>query len=414
MTVIAVIGGGIAGNEAAISARRTDPKARIVMITEEEHPLYTACALADYVCGEMPRERLFLARSEDYAKNNIEARFSIRVSAWDPVAFTLVGNDIGIRYDKLILATGSRSFIPPIPGTKLEGVHTLKTLRDADLLRRQQGKHAVVVGSGPVGIEAAIALRQNGFQVTIIEQLNGVMPLLFDRELSAALGNRMSSRGIELCLGERALEISGVHKVEGVTTDQRSLPADAVVFAIGMRPEVELAKAGSVALGDHGGIKVDEWMQTNQVGVYACGDCVEFYSNTTRQSGLQMLWNNARIQGRIAGANAAGATMRYPGNIAITNVDVFDEPAAAVGLMSSRIPEDELKTLHRKGPSGELLLVLKQDRLCGVQAIGCTQRLGGLLGALIRRDRLAGTPLYKKAGSHQWAIRSMSRELAAL
>ena len=414
MTVIAVIGGGIAGYEAAMSARKTDPKVRIIILTEEKHPLYTACALADYVCGDLPRQRLFLAGLEDYQNNNIEMLFSTKVTAWNPANATIVGTDREIKYDKLIIATGSRPFIPPIPGTGLNGVHTLKTLHDADKLRRQQGRYAVVVGSGPVGIESAIALQENGFHVTIIEQLNGVMPLLFDRALSESLAGRMNSRGIELCLGEKALEITGAGKVEGIKTDQRTIPADTVVFAIGMRPEVELAKAGSVALGDQGGIKVDEQMQTNLEGIYACGDCVEFYSKTTNKSGLQMLWNNARIQGRIAGANAAGAAKHYPGNVAITNVDIFDQPAASIGVTSAAIPEDELKTLHRKGPSGELYLVLKQGRLYGVQAIGCTDRLGGLLGALIRRDQLAGAPLHKKAGFHQWALRSLSRELASL
>jgi len=414
MTGIVIIGGGIAGYEAAINARKTDPKADILMLTEEEHPLYTACALADYVSGEIPRQRLFLANLEDYKKNNIEIMFSTRVNRWIPDTSTITGNDKEVRYDKLIIATGSRPFFPPIPGTGLKGVHTLKTLHDADMLRQQLGTNAVVVGSGPVGIESAIALQEIGFHVTIIEQLNGVMPLLFDRALSESLAFRMNNKGIELCLGEKALEITGVNSVEGIRTNQRTIPADTVVFAIGMRPEVELAKSGSVALGDSGGIKVDESMQTNLKGVYACGDCVEFYSNTTKQSGLQMLWNNARIQGRVAGTNAAGGSMRYPGNIAITNVDVFDQPAASIGVTSSAIPEDELKTLHRKGPSGELFLVLKQGRLYGVQAIGCTDRLGGLLGALIRRDQLAGRQQQHKAGFHQWAIRSISRELAAL
>ena len=411
---IAIIGGGIAGFEAAVSARKTDPRAGIIMITEEEHPLYTACALADYVCGDIPRQKLFLARGEDYERHNIAIRFSTRVNAWDPAAGILVANDSEIRYDKLIIATGSRPFIPPIPGTGLKGVHTLKTLRDADLLKQQQGTQAVVVGSGPVGIEAAIALQQNGFRVTIIEQLHGIMPLLFDRELSGSLGARMHGRGIDLCLGERAREIAGVNKVEGIRTDQRTIPADAVVFAIGMRPEVELAKAGTVALGDQGGIKVDEFMQTSLEGVYACGDCVEFYSHTTKQRGLQMLWNNARMQGRIAGANAAGAARRYSGNVAITNVDVFDQAAAAVGLTSFQVSQGELKTVHRKGHTGELYLVFESNRLAGVQAIGDTRRLGGLLGAIMRGDELAGRALTGKPRPARWPLRNLGKELAAL
>ena len=187
MTNIVVIGGGIAGNEAAFNARKTDPDASILIINEEEHPLYSACALADYVCGDITRERLFLSRLEDYRKNSIEVLFSSKVTGWRPDERMLQLKDREIGYDKLIIATGSRPYIPPIPGTNLEGVCTLKTLQDADRLRNRGGKRAVVIGSGPVGIESAIALRRKNIKVSIIEQLHGVLPLLFDRELSMSL-----------------------------------------------------------------------------------------------------------------------------------------------------------------------------------------------------------------------------------
>ena len=411
MTNIVVIGGGIAGNEAAFNARKTDPDAGILIINEEEHPLYSACALADYVCGDITRERLFLSRLEDYRKNSIEVLFSSKVTGWRPDERMLQLKDREIGYDKLIIATGSRPYIPPIPGTNLEGVCTLKTLQDADRLRNRGGKRAVVIGSGPVGIESAIALRRKNFKVSIIEQLHGVLPLLFDRELSMSLNKRLSDRGIDLCLGEKAVEIFGNGKVEGIRTEQQSIPADTVVFAIGMRPEVELAKAGLVKLGRHGGISVDEMMQTSIDDVYACGDCVEYYNNTTKQTGLYMLWNNARIQGRIAGANAAGTRRYYGGNISITNVNVFEVAAASVGLTSRQVPEDQLEVIHKNGPAGEFFLVLQKDRLAGVQAIGCTERVGGLLGAVIRGDNIVHSPSHRGTRQRHWALREMQREL---
>lgn len=414
MTVIAIIGGGIAGNEAAATARKTDPEARILLINEEEHPLYTPCALADYVCGDLPRERLFLTRMEDYERNKIETLFSAPVHGWAPDRRTLNLDDRQLSYDRLILATGSRPFIPPIPGTKLTGVHTLKTLQDADRLRQQTGKHAVVIGSGPIGIETAIALKEKGFRVTIVEQLDGVLRLLFDRELSQSLGQRMLAREIDLCLGEKAVEICGHERVEGVKTNQRELAADTVVFAIGMRPETALATSAGVELGAHKGIRVNEKMETSLPGVYACGDCVEYYSSTLKQTGLHMLWNNARIQGRIAGANAAGAARRYSGNIVITNVNVFDDAAASIGLTSAQVPEDERKVLHRIGPSGELYLVLQKNRLSGVQAIGCTGRLGSLMGVMVRGDALGDMSIPDDVKRQQWALRSLNRELSQL
>lgn len=413
MNRIIIIGGGIAGNEAAMSARKTDPNVKILIINEEEHPLYSACALADYVSGNLARERLFLKRSRDYEDYRIDTMFDAKVTGWRADERILLLKDGEISYGKLIIATGSRAFIPPIPGTGLVGVYTLKTLRDADMLKNQPGKNAVVVGSGPVGIETAIALAHKGFKVTIIEQLYGVLPLLFDRELSMSLNKRLSDRGIELCLGERALEISGNSRVEGIRTEQRTIPADTVVFAIGMRPEVELAKLGGVKLGDQGGIKVNESMLTSVENVYACGDCVEYYNSTTKQTGLYMLWNNARIQGRVAGTNAAGGKTQYSGNISITNVNFYEDAAASIGRTSSQIPEDELEVIHKSGPSGEFFLVLQKDRLSGVQAIGCTERVGGLLGSVIRGDKISHTPFYQDVKRQHWALRDMQKEFSA-
>lgn len=409
---IVIIGGGIAGNEAALSARKTSPGADILIINEEEHPLYSACALAEYVSGDLARDRLFLKRMQDYEGKHISTLFSTRVTSWNPGQKLLQLEDREVRYDKLIIATGSRPFIPPVPGTGLAGVHTLKTLRDADQLRNHAGKSAVVIGSGPVGIESAIALRHQGYQVSIIEQLYGVLPLLFDRELSQSLNDRLREKDIDLCLGEKAVEIYGDNKVEGIRTGERTIPADTVVFAIGMRPEVELARIGGVTLGSHGGIVVDEHMQTSIAEVFACGDCVEYYNTTTRQTGLYMLWNNARVQGRVAGANAAGGKTHYTGNISITNVNVYEDAAASIGLTSAQVPEDELQVIHKSGPSGEFYLVLQKDRLAGVQAIGCTERVGGLLGAVIRGDKLSHTPFFQDVKRQHWALRDMQKEFS--
>lgn len=409
MATIAIIGGGIAGYAAAFHARKTDPGAGIVIVNAEEHPLYSACALADYVRGDIPRERLFLARHEDYRKNDIETLFSTRVQGWHTGDRKLQLSDRELSYDRLIIATGSRPYIPPIPGTNLPGVYTLKTLWDADRLKNRAGKRAAVIGSGPVGIETAIALRQKGYEVSIIEQLKGVLPLLFDPELSRSLSERLHDRGINLRLGEKAVAIYGNGKVEGLKTNQRSIPADTVVFAIGMRPEVDLARAGQIRLGAHGGISVNEKMQTSIDGVYACGDCVEYYNTTTKQTGLYMLWNNARIQGRVAGTNAAGGNSRYAGNLSITNVNVYEDAAASIGLTSAQIPADELGVIHKSGPAGEIHLVLQKDRLAGVQAIGCTERVGGLIGSVIRGDKVTGTIFDATTRRPQWALRSLSK-----
>jgi len=296
--------------------------------------------------------------------------------------------DRELSYDRLVLATGSRSLIPNLPGVEKKNVVGFKDPQDADFLKKARGKYAVIVGSGPVGIEVAISLRRRGWSVTLLELMDRVLPRIFDAALAGSFQKQLEAYGIQVVLEERLLEIHGGKAVNEIQTDRRALPADLVVLVLGMRAEVDLAKKGGLQLGPSGGIHTDEAMRVNHHGVWACGDCVESFDRVTGRKGLFMLWNNARIQGRIAGANAAGAAHRYPGSLNITTVKLPRDSAASIGLLASDLSDDlsdeQAKVLHRKGLWGELWLVLKDDRLIGVQAIGRTERVGGFLGILLR------------------------------
>jgi len=417
MKVIAVVGNGIAGSEAAEAAIRVDQKARVVLMTKEPFPLYSACVLADYVADRIPVQRVILRTAEDFGKAGIELLLSSQVTDWSAEEQLLHFDDGTLRYDRLVIATGSRPIVPDLPGFGKQGVVTLKTLGDAEMLRAAQGSAAVVVGTGPVGIEAAIALRRRGWTVALVELLDRVLPRLFDAPLAAALKTRLEDHGIDVFLGERVLEITGKTRAEGVKTDRRTLAADAVVLVIGMRPELSLVKKDKVALGSSGGIQVDRQMKTSREGVWACGDCVESEDLITGRRGLFMLWHNARLQGRIAGANTAGAARRYPGSLNLTTVNVFDETAASVGILASEVPEDEAMVLHRKGPWGELWMVLKDQSLIGVQALGRTERVGGLMG-MISKGKDLRKALLKEPNSAEgpggWILRGVQKDLLRL
>jgi len=417
MKVIAVVGNGIAGSEAAEAARRVDPQARVVLMTKEPFPLYSACVLADYVADRIPVQRVILRTAEDFGKAGIELLLSSQVMDWSAEEQLLNFDDGNLRYDRLVIATGSRPFVPDLPGFGKQGVVALKNLQDAEMLRAAQGSAAVVVGTGPVGIEAAIALRRRGWTVALVELLDRVLPRLFDAPLAAALKKRLEDHGIDVFLGERVLEITGKTHAAGVKTDRRTLVADAVVLVIGMRPELSLVKKDEVALGSSGGIQVDRQMKTSREGVWACGDCVESEDLITGRRGLFMLWHNARLQGRIAGANAAGALRRYPGSLNLTTVNVFDETAASVGILASEVPRDEARVLHRKGPWGELWMVLKDQSLIGVQALGRTERVGGLMGMIAKGKDLRKALLKEPTsaeGPGGWILRGVRKDLLRL
>jgi NADPH-dependent 2,4-dienoyl-CoA reductase/sulfur reductase-like enzyme len=413
MGSIVVVGGGIAGDEAALAARKRAPGDRVVLVTEEPHPLYSACVLADYVCDGLPLGKVFLRGSEEYRALGIESLTETPVTGWSPEGRVLSTPKGEIAYDKLILATGSRSFIPPIPGAKNEGVVSLKTLDDAEKIRKAGGSSAVVVGSGPVGIESALALRERGWTVTIVELMERVLPRVFDAPIAEMAAERVRGEGVDLHLGEKVLEVLGDGKVEGVRTDRRTVTADLVVMVVGMRPEVTLAKAGGVKLGPMGGIEVDVTMATSVPGVWACGDCVETEDRITGKRAPYMLWNNARVQGRIAGTNAAGGSQKYAGSLNITTVSFDRQAGASVGYLAADLPPEEVKLVHRESHDGAVSLVLRGGRLVGAQVLGRTERIGVLMGHILTGGELKRSA--REPGAKQlreaWELFRLRKEL---
>jgi NADPH-dependent 2,4-dienoyl-CoA reductase/sulfur reductase-like enzyme len=418
MRTIAVVGGGIAGWEAARGARRSDPGARVVLLNEEPHPLYSACVLADYISGEIERSRVFLRALEDYKKEGIDYRPHTAVVDWSPDERLLILQGGELHYDALVLATGSIPWIPPLPGAQRPGVQTLKTLADADGLRGVPVGRIVVVGGGPIGIEAAVALRRSGWEVHLVELLPRLLPRLFDEPLSILLKERLEACGIEVVLGERVLEVFGAEAVEGIRTEKRVLKADRVLFVIGMRPEVSLARRGGLELGPSGGILVDDRMMTTRKDVWACGDCVESRDLLTGRRGLFMLWNNARLQGRVAGTNAGGGSRRFPGSLNITTIQIFGEAAASVGQTAAELEREGGTLLYKPIYGGGMGLVLKAGKLVGVQVVGPTERVGGALSLLLRRGDLSNliqrSSISGRVVPGLWPLRGMEKTLRDL
>src|SRR3990172_7813283 len=156
---VIILGNGVAGNTAASTIRQLDKEAGITIISEETFPEYSACALPHYISGEHSRRRLFLRTKKDYTQEKIKAILGQKVTAIHPETKEIELDGKNLSYDKLIIATGSRPVIPPIPGVNLNGVFTLKSPGDADRIIEGMGKAVVLIGSGPIGVETAIALR---------------------------------------------------------------------------------------------------------------------------------------------------------------------------------------------------------------------------------------------------------------
>lgn len=386
---VLVLGNGVAGNTASSTLRELDKEAHITIISEESFPEYSACALPHYIAGEYSRRRLFLRTKKSYAGEKIKTILGEKVTAIDPANKKVSLDGKSLSYDRLIIATGSKPVIPPIPGANLNGVFTLKSPADADGILNNLGKAAVVVGSGPIGVETSIALRKRGLEVYLIEFLPRVMPKIFDEKPASILQGILEENGIKVFAAERVATIVGNGTVEGVTTDKRQIECDEVILGVGMRPNVELAKQAGITVGSLGGISVNRQMMTNLADIYACGDCIETRDMATGQVTLSPLWHNAKRQGIIAGYNCAGIPKVYPGSESITSLDVYGTHAASFGRIEAEPNQEEnVEVVERYIGNNYYRLIISQGRIVGAQSLGNAQDMGALLYALIKRESL--------------------------
>lgn len=387
---IVIIGNGIAGNSAALAIRRFDKDVNITMISSESSPLYSPCAFYKCLSGEMEKGKLFLKKFEDYSKEGVKVVFGQEVSAVDVKTREVSLRDRSIHFNKLILAIGSKALILPIKGVEKRGVFLLKTISDLEAILAWPVRKAVIIGSGPIGLEASIALREKGLEVTVIEVLNRILPRLFDDEPALILRKILEDHGISVLTEEKATEILGNGVVEGLTTNKRQIECDTVILAAGVRPNTELATQMGLEIGKLGGIKTDDYMMTSVEDVYACGDCVESRDIITGESTLSFLWYNAKRQGWIAGCNCAGRQNKFTGSLNATNLEIFGNYASSIGKGASCFEKrSDYNIIKRNFDSNYYRLIVVDDRLVGTQLINKTEHAGLLLSKMLRKDNLS-------------------------
>ncbi|MDQ1257804.1 MAG: hypothetical protein QG656_2410, partial [Candidatus Hydrogenedentes bacterium] len=312
---IVVIGGVAAGPKAASRARRLDQSAEITLIQREQDLSMASCGYPYYVGGWFnDRNQLLSAptgavRNPGFFQNvkNITALVNTEAESIDRAAHTVACRNLDtgemrvVEYDKLVIATGAKAVVPPIPGVQLEGITTLQSMRDTDYLRRAcengKGTKAVIVGGGLIGVEAAEALTKSGIDVTLVEMLPQILSFL-DVDLSMLAANHMRAKGVDVRTGDGVTEFLGE---DGRVTSVRlasgvELACGLVVLAVGVRPNTQLAAKAGLALGARGGIQVDEYLQTSDPDIYAAGDCIEIPHRLTGKPVLAPLGDLANLE----------------------------------------------------------------------------------------------------------------------
>jgi 3-phenylpropionate/trans-cinnamate dioxygenase ferredoxin reductase subunit len=332
---LVVVGGGQAATQAAQALRQQNYAGAITLLGEEPYAPYQRPPLSKkYFAGETPRERLLLRPQPFYAEKNIALEVGARVEELDTGSRSVRLHDgRTLRYDKLLLATGSRPRTLAVPGAELAGVHHVRTIADIDALNAglPPGARVVVIGGGYIGLEMASVARQRGFAVTVLEAADRVLGRVVCEQVSSFFTDLHRAAGVEIHVGAAVRALHGEARVASVeAADGRRFACDAVIVGIGVVPNVELATAAGLECSN--GICVDEHAQTADRDVLACGDCTShplpLYARSVRLESVP----NAVHQAKIAAATLLGAPSAYS-EIPWFWSDQYDVKMQIVGLL---------------------------------------------------------------------------------
>ncbi|MFG2381113.1 FAD-dependent oxidoreductase [Streptomyces avermitilis] len=396
---LVVIGGDAAGMSAASQARRLKgPYALEIVAFERGHfTSYSACGIPYWVGGDVAeREQLIARTPEEHRARDIDLRIRTEVTEIDVEGARVRSRDLAsgaeswTPYDKLVIATGARPIRPQLPGVDAPGVHGVQTLDDGqallDTLAATQGRRAVVVGAGYIGVEMAEALIKRGYEVTVVNRSKEPMATL-DPDMGALVHKAMEGLGITMVNDAEVTELptGDDGRVRAVATEDAEYPADVVVLGIGVRPETTLAKAAGLPLGEHHGLLTDLAMRVRgHENIWAGGDCVEVLDLVSGSERHIPLGTHANKHGQVIGANVGGGYATFPGvvgtavskvcDLEIARTGLREKDARRVGLQFEAVT---VESTSRAGyyPGAEpmtvkMLAERRTGRLLGVQIVG--------------------------------------------
>lgn len=389
-----IVGSGIAALRAAESIRANDASARVTLLTREPCLPYDRRNLTRYLDGDVEAASIMLRSPDWYTAQGIEIRLETDVVSVNPRARTLRTRGRELVYDRLVLATGARVAVPPIPGVWLEGVQPLRSMKDCARVLNAAGvgRRVVVLGGGVLGLETAAGLRRRGCDVTVCERGDHVMRKQLDVAAARLLQQHLEQLGIRFLLGCQAESVEGEEQVRGVRLAGGNLePADLVIVATGIVPNTDLARSAGLATGR--GIIIDDACRTSDPHIYAAGDCVEHKGLTYG------LWPDSMAMGAVAGMNAAGGHETFTPPLHANILKVVDLDLCSIGRVSAVLPTDrELVHAQDAGATYQKVL-LDGERLAGAVLLGETHPMSAIAEAI--RSGLDVSRIIEEAGTLQ-------------
>jgi NADPH-dependent 2,4-dienoyl-CoA reductase/sulfur reductase-like enzyme len=392
-----VIGGVAAGMSAASRARKLRPDLEILVFEKSGHVSYAACGMPYYIAGQVKSADSLVVYDAGFFKKNrdIDVFLHHEVTRISPrektvtVQDTASGEKRDLAYDKLLIATGARPFVPPWPGINLEGTYTLRLLEDGLALKeyidREKPKTGAIIGAGAIGMEMAEALSARGLKVTVVEKMPGILGTM-EWEITELVEEELARNGVTLVKSASVAAFTGNgSRVTAVALEGgETISADIAIIGAGIRPNSEIAKEAGLELGASGAIKVNQKMETSLPDIYAAGDCAEAYHLVLGKNVYLPLGTTANKQGRVAGENIAGGDAVFRGIVGTSVFRTFDlevgrtgiteKEATAEGRDSTASVVEHISRAHYYPGASQIRIKLvaerKTGRLLGAQMAG--------------------------------------------
>jgi len=383
-----IIGNSTSAIACIEAIRERDREGSVAVVSDQREHCYCSPLITYVLAGKVPEDRMAYRPADFYETMQVTTHLGVEATDIRPREHQVVLSDGAvIGYGKLLLAVGGTPIVPDMPGIDLEGVFTFT--RHADMSRVREYvktghvRQAVVIGGGMIGIKVAEAFAAMDIETTIVELMDRVLAQALDETGSQMARRSLEDHGIRVVTSSGATSVGGGSgKVQSVTLDSGSrLPAQIVIFAVGVRPSTSLAEKAGISINR--GILVDDHMTTSDPDVYAAGDCTEGYDPLLGEARPIAIWPGAYMQGEVAGKNMAGQDESYVGSIPMNSIQVCGLPTISVGLIS---PPEGAEILEHLSPDGAAYrkAFIVENKLVGALLVGEIDRAGIITG-LIRQ-----------------------------
>lgn len=344
---VIIIGGVAAGTSAAAKFRRLHKDAEIVIYEKNDIVSFGACGLPYFVGGFFDDSDNMIARTpEAFMKSGVDVKTLHEVTDIDfsnkKVSVKNLKDNISFEdtYDKLMIATGASSIVPPIKNLGLNNVYTLKSMEDGkalkELFQDEKNKKVTIIGAGFIGLEAVEAAKKYNKEVSVFQLGDRILQDVFDKEITDILEEELKGHSVNLYLEESVTELIGSEKVEKVCTSKRQIEADIVIIATGVRPNTGFIKDSRLEMLPNGAIVVDNFGKTSIEDVYSAGDCATITQFVTEEKAYVPLATGANKLGRIVGENLAGSEIEFQGSLSSSCIKVMNMEAGRTGITENK------------------------------------------------------------------------------